>query len=86
MLHPRLRATLGLVLLWVLCSPVTLWRVQLESNLWIDETYSLLLTTFPVDRLVEVTSQDSHPPLYYLALKAWRRVVRSPLAPVRSLS
>lgn len=57
--------------------PLLLWRASLESSLWIDETYSLMLTTYPVGRLVEHTAADSHPPLYYLVLKAWLKIGRA---------
>lgn len=57
-------------------SPLLLWRASLETSFWIDETYSVLLTTYPVAKLVELTAADAHPPLYYLALKAWIKVGR----------
>lgn len=57
--------------------PLLLWRASLESSLWIDETYSLMLTNYSVERLVEHTAADSHPPLYYLALKAWLKIGRA---------
>ncbi|MCP4661858.1 MAG: hypothetical protein GY856_41170 [bacterium] len=77
-LLPRLRcpAWSGLALLLALWLPLTVWRAQLESNFWIDETYSVMLTTYPVSRLVELTAADAHPPGYYLALKVWLKTGR----------
>ncbi|MCP4548516.1 MAG: hypothetical protein GY835_18830 [bacterium] len=77
-LPPRLRAPAcsGLVLLLALWLPLTAWRAQLESNFWIDETYSVMLTTYPASRLIEMTAADAHPPGYYLALKVWLKTGR----------
>ena len=76
---PRRRALVsaaGLVLLLAVLAPLTLWRLQLETSLWIDETYSLLLTTYPVDEVLARTALDANPPGYYLALKLWLKVAR----------
>ncbi len=51
-------------------------RSWLESSLWVDETYSVLLTTFPVGQLIELTARDSTPPAYYLLLKSWFKIAR----------
>jgi hypothetical protein len=67
----------GLVLgLLLVCLPWVLWRASLEQSFWIDETYSVLLTTYPVAQLVDLTAADLHPPAYYLLLKAWLKVGR----------
>jgi uncharacterized membrane protein len=60
----------------VVWAPLILWRAHLESNLWIDETYSLALVSHPVSRVLELTAVDSHPPGYYLALKSWLKLAR----------
>ena len=57
--------------------PLFLWRAGLETSIWIDETYSLLLTTHPVGELVALNAAtDGHPPTYYLLLKAWLKLGR----------
>lgn len=66
-----LRSSGGFLALLIVCMPLTIWRSSLETNLGMDETYSLMLTTHPVDRIVELTSVDAHPPGYYLLLKGW---------------
>lgn len=74
---PTLRSQTGLWLLLALVLPLLLWRAGMESSLWIDETYSVVLTTHPVPKLIELTAADRHPPLYYLFLKAWLKLGRS---------
>lgn len=78
MLGPRAwrRGPAGFVLLLLVLAPLTLWRAHLETNLWVDETYSLLLTTYPAGEIVARTALDAHPPGYYLALKAWLKAAR----------
>jgi hypothetical protein len=72
LLHPGL----GFGAIVAVCLPLTLWRAHLETNFWIDEVYSVVLTTYPVADLVEITAGDAHPPGYYLALKAWIKLGR----------
>ena len=48
-----------------------LCRAGQESSIWRDEIYSILLAQHDAARLVEFAKTDTHPPLYYLALKAW---------------
>ncbi len=50
--------------------------------LWWDEGYSVYFSTEPLSRLIELTSFDIHPPLYYVLLKAWFAVVG--ISPVRA--
>ncbi|HLE83681.1 MAG TPA: hypothetical protein VJG13_05020, partial [Thermoanaerobaculia bacterium] len=71
----RSALTTCLVLLAVLLPP-KLWRASFGETLWLDETYSLVLTTHPIQDLVRLTADDAHPPLYYLGLKTWLRLVR----------
>lgn len=62
---------LGFCALVAVCLPLILWRAQLETSFWIDEVYSVVLASYPVADLIEMTASDAHPPGYYLALKAW---------------
>lgn len=39
--------------------------------LWWDEGYTFWFSTESLSRLIELTSLDIHPPLYYLLLKGW---------------
>lgn len=42
-----------------------------ERSLWFDEAFSWELARQPWRELIEAARQDFHPPLYFLALKAW---------------
>ena len=66
----------GLVLLLCVLAPLTVWRLHLEQSLWIDETYSLMMASFSVHKIIANTGLDAHPPGYYLALKAWLKAAR----------
>lgn len=45
--------------------------IGLQQSVWFDEAYSILLAKHSVVDLIHLTSLDTHPPLYYLLLKAW---------------
>ncbi|AGA28035.1 glycosyltransferase family 39 protein [Singulisphaera acidiphila] len=58
-----------------------------ERTLSFDEAFSWrLVTTYPVPELVQRTSVDVHPPLYYLLLKVWTAVFGDGPVALRSLS
>lgn len=40
-----------------------------SSSIWVDESFSLALTTHPVAEIIRLDALDVHPPLYYLLLK-----------------
>ncbi|HUW10967.1 MAG TPA: glycosyltransferase family 39 protein, partial [Anaerolineae bacterium] len=54
--------------------------------LWWDEGYSLYFATNPVAEMLFQTSQDIHPPLYYLLLGGWVRLLGSLPVAARLLS
>lgn len=58
-----------LALLW--------WRVSPASTLWLDEVHSLQLVQLPVERILDESARDFHPPGYALALKTWLKLGRS---------
>ncbi len=41
------------------------------SSLWFDEAISYLAASLPINLILNNAVQSSHPPLYYLLLKAW---------------
>jgi uncharacterized membrane protein len=45
------------------------------ESLWFDEAVSYLAARVPLGRILDNTVQSSHPPLYYLLLRGWLRVV-----------
>ena len=64
----------GLVFLLLLSLALRVHALGSQS-VWIDEAYSLELATRSLPAIVMETARDNHPPLYYLMLAAWVRVV-----------
>jgi mannosyltransferase len=61
-------------------------RFVTTSDLWLDEALSVNIATLPVGDLFEALRHDGHPPLYYLLLRGWMRLVGEGDLAVRSLS
>jgi Dolichyl-phosphate-mannose-protein mannosyltransferase len=61
------------------------WRLD-RKNLWLDEAVSWDMAISPTTRLLALTAADIHPPLYYLVLKGWLRIVGDSPVGLRSLS
>ncbi len=61
------------------------FRIGADS-LWYDESYSAAAARHPVAEMVPMIAADSHPPLYYLLLRAITLVAGDSEAAVRSLS
>ncbi len=58
-----------------------------SKSFWADEAYSASLAGHAPREIVTLTArEDAHPPLYYLALSVWSRVVGIDDADLRSLS
>lgn len=55
---------------------VILLYCSYSSSLWVDEVFSLKLVNNSWKELLEKATQDVHPPLYYLMLKAFLSVSR----------
>ncbi len=45
-----------------------------HQSFWNDEGNSARLSERPLDKIIEGTASDVHPPLYYLALHGWREL------------
>jgi uncharacterized membrane protein len=60
--------------------------IGLQQSVWYDEAYSILLAKQPLAELLHLTSIDTHPPLYYLLLKAWATLFGWGELALRSLS
>ena len=45
-----------------------------QHAVWFDEQASLFVSRQPINKLFSVTAQDTHPPLYFLILKAWMSI------------
>ena len=60
--------------------------IGLHQSVWFDEAYSILLAKQPVGDILRLTGLDTHPPLYYLTLRAWAGVFGWGELALRSLS
>jgi hypothetical protein len=72
----RSRQVLGLLALLALLLPLLWVRVGNPGTLWMDELHSLQLSQLTVERLLEESARDVHPPGYPLALKSWIKAGR----------
>lgn len=64
---------------------LTLWFGS-QQSIWFDEGYSAALIQHSFARIIQLTSVDVHPPLYYLLLKIWTDVFGSQDVALRSFS
>ncbi len=65
-------ARIGWVLVLLFAGGVLLRALRLTwQPLWWDEGYSVYFATEPLARMVALTAQDIHPPLYYALLHWW---------------
>ncbi|KAA0995885.1 hypothetical protein FQ192_07525 [Pseudomonas sp. ANT_J12] len=53
---------------------------------WSDEAFTLILSSYSPSQIVFHTTQDVHPPLYYLVLHCWMSIFGNGLFATRSLS
>lgn len=45
------------------------------ESLWLDEAFSITIADSTIDYILETTSEDVHPPLYYFFLYGWVQVL-----------
>lgn len=57
-----------------------------RESLWLDEAISYLAAQLPLEQIASNTVQSSHPPLYYLLLHFWLRLVPNADTAVKLLS
>lgn len=57
-----------------------------RESLWLDESISYLAATLPIDQIFNNTVQSSHPPLYYLLLHFWLKMLPDSDTAVKLLS
>lgn len=60
--------------------------IGLAQSVWFDEAYSIMVAKQPIGHLIHLTGMDTHPPLYYMLLKAWAGVFGWSELALRSLS
>jgi len=66
-----------LLLLFLLGIGLRLGRLTWQP-LWADEGYSLYFATEPLSRMLWLTANDIHPPLYYALLHLWANWLATP--------
>lgn len=77
--------------IWFVIGGVVLFMIiavtiGMQQSVWFDEAYSIMLAKQPAAQLVHLTALDTHPPFYYLLLKAWATVFGWGEFALRSLS
>ncbi len=70
---PRVATLLALAALVAVAAGLRLYRLGSES-LWLDEAFSISIAGSTFAHIVDATSEDVHPPLYYAVLNVWERV------------
>ncbi|MCB9421984.1 MAG: hypothetical protein H6667_19445 [Ardenticatenaceae bacterium] len=73
-----------LVILW-LATGLRFYRLEAQS-FWNDEGNSARLSERSIPAIIEGTASDIHPPLYYLILHGWRKLVGDSEFGLRSFS
>jgi mannosyltransferase len=81
---PRTRIALGLLALLVLS--FLLRSTAIHARYWIDEGLSVGIASFPLDHIPGALREDGSPPLYYLLLGIWTRLVGDGEARTHALS
>jgi uncharacterized membrane protein len=62
------------------------FRTFTGSELWLDEALTVHLAELPLDRLTDALRRDGAPPLYYVLLHGWMKLVGTGNVAVRLLS
>ncbi len=77
----------GAVLVAAICSSLAFAGMRLaHRSLWLDEAYSIYISSASLSSLVTYLVKDNGPPAYYVILHFWMNVFGSSEAATRSLS
>ncbi|MCW1948933.1 MAG: glycosyltransferase family 39 protein, partial [Candidatus Shapirobacteria bacterium] len=61
--------------------------VSLDQSLWLDEAISANVARMPIEKIIpDFSVIDFHPPLFYLTLNLWVKLVGSGVIQMRMLS
>jgi 4-amino-4-deoxy-L-arabinose transferase-like glycosyltransferase len=82
--HLSWKAT-GILLLTLLAFGLRLYGMDFQP-LWGDEGWSFYFASMSLGEMIRLTAQDIHPPLYYVLLSGWLRLVGSTPETARFLS
>src|SRR5215216_5415036 len=74
-----------LLLIIVAGAALRVYQLGAES-VWLDEAFTIKLSLHPPAGIIEETSKDVHPPLYYFALHYWMLLFGDSEAGARLLS
>ena len=83
--HKIIRLDFALACILVVAAALRFHALGSES-LWLDEAFSVQMAHSSLSTIVDETSRDVHPPLYYVALKGWVRLTGLSEAGARSMS
>jgi uncharacterized membrane protein len=76
-----------LALLAIFAVGIVIRGYQLAArSLWFDEGFTWRLIQFPYAEMLERTTRDNHPPLYFILLKAWCDAFGTSVFALRALS
>jgi mannosyltransferase len=75
-----------IIILGVLATMGISLAIGLNQSVWFDEAYSITLAKQDTSQLLHLASVDTHPPFYYLLLKAWASLFGWSEFALRSLS
>ena len=81
----KTRSALALLVLLGVVAALRLHHLGKES-LWPDEAFSITIARVSVAHIIDETSRDVHPPLYYTLLRYWMLMAGSTEAAARLLS
>lgn len=77
--------TINLVLI-VYTFSLLLYNNLLHQTFWYDEAYTIALVKYSYTEILEITSSDVHPPLYYFMLKSFCSIFGDSLVAMRIFS
>lgn len=66
--------------------PSILTKNYFNRGFWGDEAWTALISKFPLQDIVHITSQDFHPPFYYFLVHFWGKLFSFSETSLRSLS
>lgn len=83
-MHKKREEGLIAIILLIVCTLTVLLTFNGSMNY--DEFFSMNWTALSWKEMMEVLSQDVHPPLYYIGLKAWRSIFGNSVCAARMFS
>ena len=85
-LTPRTVRIVALVVVTIVLAGAVRLIGLTREPLFVDEAFSARFSTLEVNRILDLTARDIHPPLYYLGLASWRGVFGDTVWGLRAFS